>query len=404
MPTTSPVRVVAPALVLAAVLVLAFNLRLVTMVGPVLGDLQADLGMTDTVAGMLTALPGVCFALFGATAPALANRIGPHRTAAAGLVALLTGAALRTLMPGPWTFMAFTALALAGMALGNVVLPSLVKTHFPNRVSLVTAAYSFTLSIGVTVASMALVPLTLALGSWRHALLAAALSALLAAPLWVPLLKLDAGHHAATREPPLPMSTLARTRLGWLFAIFFGAQSAQAYSLFGWLPSIMHDAGLSVADAGFVLGLLTLVGIPLSFLLPAYTARNPRPRALLTTLGVSALAGYLGLLIAPAALPWLWAVLISIGTASFPVILAMFGLRSRTISGTVALSGFTQTIGYLIAIGGPFAMGAIHEATGSWQGPILLLIGLVVPLVGAGWLVCGSGFIEDELPVLTPAS
>ncbi|WP_157438976.1 MFS transporter [Aestuariimicrobium kwangyangense] len=402
-PTPSPVRArwVASAGMVVAIAVLAFNLRpLASAVGPVLPQLQADVHLTGATAGILTSLPTACFAVIGAVAPALARRFGVHRIIGVGLVAILVGSLARTRVSDPVSFLALSAVGLAGMALANVLAPSVVRRHFSRHVGLMTAVYSLTLSIGVAVSSAFTVPLSEALGGWRPAFLVWCVPVVVALVAWLPALPHDRDHaeQRANAGRGISLAAVARTRLGWLLGIFFGFQSAQAYSIFGWLPSIYIAAGLSQAGAGAMLGIATGLGIPLAFLWPAYMGRNPRPKGLLVLVVCSGAIGYLGLLFAPATLPWLWAALIALGTSSFPMILALFGMRARTAEGTAALSGFAQAVGYCIAILGPLSLGIVHDLTHGWFWPVALLGTLLLPMSVAGFLVVGSGDIEDELP------
>ena len=180
-------------------------------------------------------------------------------------------------------------------------------------------------------------------------------------------------------------------------AVFFGMQSLQAYAVFGWMAKLYRDAGFTATDAGLLLGLITGIGIPLSFAIPTLSTR---PRAQLPMLAVLTgcyLVGYLGLLFAPSEGAWLWALLVGVGTCTFPLILTLIGLRARTPAGTAALSGFTQSVGYLIGATGPFAIGLLHDLTDGWTVPLLVLIALLVPLVVAGVIACRSGPLEDQL-------
>ena len=179
---------------LVALLCLAFNLRPVAVsVGPVLTEITAELGLTGTTAGLLTSLPTLCFAAFGAAAPWVARKLGDHGTIAVALLALIAGQVLRLLADDAVGFLLASALALAGMAMANVLLPSLVRQHYPDRIGLVTALYSLTLTIGVTVASMATVPLAVALGGWRAGLGTIVIAAVVALLFWLPMLR---GGHA----------------------------------------------------------------------------------------------------------------------------------------------------------------------------------------------------------------
>jgi MFS transporter, CP family, cyanate transporter len=172
----------------------------------------------------------------------------------------------------------------------------------------------------------------------------------------------------------------------------------QAYSVFGWFSQIYRDAGFSASTAGLLLGLITAMSIPLSFWLPARAARMHNQSVLVTALILCYPVGYLGLVVAPVAGAWLWAVLVGIGASVFPVVLTLIGLRSRTSAGTAALSGFTQSVGYLIAALGPFGMGVLYELTGGWTVPLLALTLSCVPQLVAGLIAARPSFIEDQLP------
>ena len=253
------------------------------------------------------------------------------------------------------------------------------------------------MATGVAVASFASVPVAEASGQpegWRWGLGIWALTAVVAVPAWLLVAGRDRPDRSAdsTGDATITIRDVGRTRVGWILAVFFGLQALQAYAIFGWLPTIYIDAGFSPATAGAFLGIATSVGIPLAFILPAYAARHRRPIGMMVVIVLSCLTGYLGLLIAPATTPWLWAALLAVGTSAFPVILTLIGLRARTSAGTSALSGFSQSVGYVLAAPGPFLVGVIYEATGTWTVPLLFLSALTVPFLvsefsppGRGW-------------------
>jgi CP family cyanate transporter-like MFS transporter len=389
-------------LVVLGIVVLAFNLRPAAVsVGPVLPELRAALGMSPTVAGVLTTLPVLAFASFGAAAPALARRGGVHRVTLAALAAVVTGLGLRATVDSTWLFLALSLLGLAGMATANVLLPSLVKLHFPHRVGLLTSLYTTGLALGLTMASALTVPVSEQLGSWRWGLGVWALTALVAAVPWLGLLRHDRAPEEQSHT--VTLAQVARTRLGWTMAVLFGLQSLQAYSIFGWLPQVYRDAGFSASTAGLLLGVVTGMSIPLSFVLPSVAARMHHQGLLLVVLTACYPVGYLGLVLAPVAGAWAWAVLVGVGASVFPVVLTLIGLRSRTSGGTAALSGFTQSVGYLIAAAGPFGVGVLYDVTGSWTPPLLVLSVLAVPQIVLGVVASRPRFVEDELPPRVPA-
>ena len=386
-------------LVLVAIVLLAVNLRPVAVsIGPVLDEIRAGLGMSAVGAGMLTALPVLSFATVGAVAPLLARLVGMHKLTLLALVAVCGGVGVRAIVNGTAAFLSLSFLALAGMAVANVLMPSLVKLHFPERVGQLTAVYSTALALGLTSASVLTVPIAKH-GSgaidWRQGLFVWALVAAVAIVPWLGLLR----HDRAPEILPHPIRArdVARTRLGWVMAIFFGLQSLQAYSVFGWGAQIYRDAGFSAETAGLLLGVVTGVSIPLSYVIPLATAREGRQRGIVIALMACYPIAYLGLLVAPHAGAVIWAVVLGIGLTTFPFILTLIGLRARTSEGVAALSGWTQSVGYLIAAAGPFAVGALYDATNAWAVPITMLLLLSLAQFAVGIKAAHPTYLEDEL-------
>ncbi len=383
-------------LLVIGVVVLAFNLRPAAVsVGPVLDELTRGLGMSPTQAGLLTALPVLAFAVFGALAPRLARGIGVHRTSFAALVCVVAGLALRSATHSITAFLALSVVALAGMATANVLLPSLIKLHFPHRIGLMTSVYTTSLAIGLTMASSLTVPVSEAFGSWRWGLFIWAVAAALAALPWLGLLRHDQALGAQPRT--VRLGDVARTRLGWAMALCFGLQSLHAYAVFGWFAQLYRDAGFSGTTAGLLLGVITGITIPVSFAAPALAARLHNQSWLFLGLLSCYAVGYLGMILAPRAGAWLWAMLVGVGTGVFPVVLTLIGLRARTDGGTAALSGFTQSVGYLLSAIGPFGMGYLNERTGGWTVPLICLLVLLAPLTLAALYVSRPQHLEDSL-------
>jgi len=383
-------------LVVLGIVVLAFNLRPAAVsVGPVLGDITDGLGMSPAEAGILTSLPVLAFAVFGALAPRGARLVGLHRLTLLALLCVVGGLFGRGATSSVPLFLVLSLLALAGMATANVLLPSLVKLHFPDRIGLMTSVYSTALAIGLTSASVLTVPISEAQDGWRSGLTVWALTACIAVVPWLGLIAHDrrpedvAGH--------IGLMDVARTRLGWLMALFFGLQSLQAYAVFGWFAELYRDAGFSAYTAGLLLGVITGVSIPLSILIPWLVGRTHDQTLLMCVVMACYPIGYLGLVFAPRAGGLAWAILVGIGLCTFPLILTLIGLRARTPRGTAALSGFTQSTGYLIAAIGPFGIGLLHDQTGGWTVPLLVLLALCVPQLWVGLAVSRPAYIEDEL-------
>jgi CP family cyanate transporter-like MFS transporter len=394
---TVPRRRLQQVFIAVGLVALALNLRPAAVsVAPVLSDLEVSLDMGSTTAGLLTTLPVLCFAAFGLVAPWCARAIGVHKVMLVSLALTAVGLVGRTRVNSAGIFIAATVPVLAGVATANVLLPSLVKLHFPHRIGLLTAIYSTAMATGLSAASFLTVPLADVTGSWRGGLASWGVLAAVAVVPWLALVR-----HDVRPEGPstggIAFREVASSPLAWWLAFFFGLQSLQAYAVFGWLPEVYRGAGLSAQTAGLLLGLATAIGIPLALVLPGLAVRRPNQTPYVLALCACYLLGYIGLLAWPAGGAWVWAVLIGIGTGVFPLTLTLIGLRARTSDGTAALSGFAQSVGYLIGAVGPFMMGALFGATGSWTIPIWVLTVLVVPLAYAGVRASVPRFLEDQL-------
>ncbi|WP_113702983.1 MFS transporter [Nonomuraea lactucae] len=382
-------------LLVLGIVLAALNLRTaVTSVGPLLDELAGALGMTSVGTGVLTTLPVLAFATVGAVTPALSRKAGEHRLLLLALVALGAGLLVRSLAGSATVFLLSSALALSGGAVGNVLIPTLIKRHFPARTGVMTTVYTTALAAGTMLAAAATVPIERASGDWHVAIgVWAALAAVAALP-WLALLRSEPERDGDT--PRAGIRQLARSRLAWMVAVYFGTQSMIAYVMFGWLPMILTDAGYSIGQAGLILGVFTALSIPVSLLVPAITSRFRDQRPVVVGLIACYAAGFLGLWFAPASTAMVWIVLIGVGMGSFPLALMMLALRTRTAEATASLSAFGQSAGYLMAGAGPLTVGVLREMTGGWALPYLLLFAVLAAQLFTGLYAGRDRFIEDE--------
>ncbi|GIH90339.1 MFS transporter [Planobispora siamensis] len=382
-------------LLVLGIVLAALNLRTaVTSVGPVLDHISAGLGMSGAGVGLLTTLPVLIFATVGAVTPAMARKAGDHRLLLLALLALGAGLLIRAMVDSAEVFLFSSALALSGGAVGNVLIPTLIKRHFPGRAGTMTTVYTTALAVGTMLAAAATVPIERAAdGNWHVALgVWAALAAVAALP-WLVLLRAEP---ESTGARALGMRTLLRSRLAWAVAAYFGTQSMVAYIMFGFLPTILTDGGLTTGQAGLLLGVFTAISIPVSLIVPSVAEKFSDQRPVVAAFVVFYVTGFLGLWLAPAAWAWLFVVLVGIGMGSFPLALTMLALRTRTPEATAALSAFGQSAGYLIAGAGPLVVGVMHEATGGWTAPFALLFAVVAVQLAVGWYAGRSRYLEDE--------
>ncbi|MGC9497892.1 CynX/NimT family MFS transporter [Streptomyces sp. WG7] len=415
-------------LLLLGIVLAALNLRpAITSLGALLEEVRDGLGMSGSVAGLLTSVPPLCFAVFGVTAPRLARRFGPGAVVCAGMVAITAGLLIRPYAGGTAGFLAATALALMGIAVSNVLMPVIVKRFFPDRVGSMTGLYSMALAFGTSIAAAATVPMTNALGGdWQPGLAVWAVVAAAAVLPWIPFVRerrapstltpapdpsdeaLEAdeatGKPATARpadrqakqpaeQPPL---RITRSRTAWALAVFFGLQATAAYITMGWMAQIFRDAGVSAGTAGLLLAVIMVMGVPLAFVIPRVATRLPHQGPIVLVLGVCGLAGYAGLYFAPAGGAWAWALLLGVSNCAFPLALTMVGMRARTGAGVAQLSAFAQSTGYLISIPGPLLVGVLYQHSGGWGLPIALMSALMVPQMVVGFLAGRDRTVEEE--------
>lgn len=387
-------------LLFLGLVLLAINLRPATVdVTPILSEASAALGLGVSGAGLLTSIPVVCFGVFAAIGPTLLARLGAHRTALLVAATATVGLAGRLWAEQAWSFLAWTVVVMAALGVGNVVLPALVKRDFGDSPGLATASYTTAIAVGITGGSMASAPLAAALG-WRAALIPALVVAGVAGLVWGAIVVRRASGGAARPgdEPAVGLRTVARTKIGWLLVALFTCQSGLAFSVFGWLPTLFRSAGLDPVTAGGLLGYVNLVGLGLAFPIPAYLSRHTRAAWPIPVIGVGGLLGLAGLIVAPVQAPWLWATLLAVGLAGFPVFLTLLSLRARTPGGTASLSAFAQAGGFLLAAPMPYLSALLHSMTGSWTAPVVVWMVLLAGMTVTGQVALKAGFVEDEPP------
>jgi MFS transporter, CP family, cyanate transporter len=379
---------------------LAANLRpALTGVAPLIGQIRADTGMSNGEAGLLTTLPLLAFGLLSPVAPRVARRFGMERVLLAGLLVLVAGILLRWAGAVAALFLGTVVLG-AAIAVANVLLPSLVKREFPEQAGLMTSVYSTSLGISAAFAAGVSVPLAQLAGiGWRGALAVWAIPALLAGVAWLPQLgRSDRPADPSPRGSP-GVRDLWRSPLAWQVTLFMGLQSLAYYVTLTWLPEILQAEGMGAARAGWMLGLSQAVAIVTMFLAPMIAGRRPSQRGVVVVAVGTSGVGALGLLVAGSTASTLWVVLLGLGQgASFSLALTFFALRSPDPGHAAALSGMAQSVGYLLAAGGPFLFGVLRDVTGAWKVPLALLLTITICLLIAGIGAARDAHVGASVP------
>jgi CP family cyanate transporter-like MFS transporter len=391
------------ALALVGILLVGLNLRTaVAALSPIFAEISVDVPLGSLSIGLLGMLPPVCFTLFGIAAPMLHRRFGLERVLVAALVAMLVGHLVRSQAENFTVLAGASALTFAGMGVANVLLPPLVKKYFPDRIGLLTSLYATSMAIGATLPPLLAVPLAMATG-WRLSVGLWGVFALLSILPWLSIIisrrsRLSGPADVAAEEAePEILGRVWRSRIAWSLMLVFAFTGLNAYSMFAWLPAILAErTTTSAAEAGAMLALYAGMGLPASLLIPLL-AGHLRSVGLVIYAGVLFyVLGYLGLLVAPNTLTWLWVALAGLGPMLFPLSLVLINMRTRTHEGSVALSGFVQGVGYGIAALGPVVLGVLHQVSDGWTLPLAFLLLTALMIVVAGLVVSRPRMLEDD--------
>lgn len=387
------------ALALVGIVLFAFSLRMaVASLSPVLDHITKDFPVPPTVIGLIGTAPPVCYAVFGILTPRLERLLGLERLTLVAIACVTIGLVWRAFATDALTLLLSTAVIFAGVGVGNVLLPPLVKSYFSDRVGLMTTAYSTAMAIATFLPPLVAVPVTDAAG-WHVSLGLWTVFSLAAAIPWLALLRHTERPAAADVESASPrvFGRLWRLPMTWAITIAFAVSSTIAYTTFGWLPVILLDvAHVTPAAAGSLLSLYALIGMPCSLVVPLLVVRFHVVRPVFWVAIVVGIVGLGGLLLWPTTVTWLWVILYGLTGALFPLALVLLGLRARTHEGSVALSGFVQSIGYAIAAVFPFAVGVIHDLTDGWTVSLCLLVVVLLIAIPAALVASRPRTVEDE--------
>lgn len=405
---------------LVGVILVSLNLRTaVTSLSPLLGVIDADIGLGTVGMGLLGMVPTAMFALWGVLTPIVLRRMGLEVLTVLAMAAAALGQVLRALAHDPWVMGSGSLLALAGMGIGNVVAPPLVKKYFPRHVAAVSMAYITGLQLGTVVPALVAVPVEEAAG-WRVSIgWWAALAVVAAIPWVIEILRPGAPADAAGTGPgelagaeagavPGEMTGAEagavpgrrirpwRSPVGVALALFFGTNSLCTYAFFTWMPAVAESVGMSRAEGGLALAVYSAIGLIAALVVPWVAGRFDDPYAVVVVSIVCYLAGFAGLLWAPGVATWLWICLLGVGPSTFPLCLTLINLRTRTQAGSAALSGFSQGVGYTAACLGPIVFGILLDGPGLAAGLGFLTVVLAAMAV-VSRTACRPVMLEDTL-------
>lgn len=366
-----------------------------TSVGPLLSMIRDDLGLSNTLAGAITTLPLLAFALLSPFAPQLARRFGTANVLMLAMLGLAMGILIRS---GSGTAMLFAGTAMIGLSIAvcNVLLPGLIKGSFPERIGLMTGVYTLSMNICAAAASGISVPLAQHAGfGWRGTLAMWFIVAALATLFWIPQMRNMAG--GTTVRQRQSSIKIWRSPLAWQITLFMGLQSLLYYVLIAWFSVILSERGMSSSHAGWILSLMQLAQLPFTFFVPLWAGRMKNQRSLVRITSILFIIGILGIWLGSSSWMAVWAICIGIaGGFAFGLVMMFFSLRTRSAQEASELSGMAQSVGYLLAAMGPALFGLLHDTTDSWNVPLALLAVASILLYVVGLGAGSNRFVGDR--------
>lgn len=384
---------------LIAIFFIAIVLRPpVASIGPLLEEIQRSLNLSPTLVGFLAAAPVLCFGVGAFASPWLVSRVGLNRGMLVVLLLLAVSSTVRIFF-GYSGLLIGTIGAGLSIAVANVLLPTAVRLSFPNRVALITGAYTTVLAVSASFAATIAVPSSNLLGGWNPALAVWVLPTLLAVLLWLPQTRGQELHVAQpSKVAAEEKRAVFRSPISWAIVGFFGIQSLGFYSLLGWLPSSLISIGILPIDAGSYLGLASGIGIPAGLIVSSVLGRFKS--LAWWSAGMSSLTLCGNILLSHVLISkdtgWLAVACVLIGfgmSATFPICLSLISTRASTSAQTTQLSAMAQGWGYLLAAAGTFLVGYLANILGGWGWSFVLLSCLTLIQIGIGFYAGKPGVI-----------
>ena len=392
--TTVPARVAtAPALLVAAIVLLALNMRgPIVAVAPVAQMIRADLGVDGGSVGLLTSLPVLCFGLATPPASALLARLGLGRGVLVALAVLLVGIVVRSL-GGLTAALAGTVLIGAAITVANVAVPVVIGRELAERTGAVLGAYTAALNVGSMLTLSLTVPIADASG-WQVALAVWGVLVVVAAGIWWWATRPLAEGPAAVAPPEdaaAAGSRWWRRPAVWGLTVAFSGQAFAYYGMTAWLPVLLTERlGMTASQAGVSASIFQIAAIAGAVGVPVLLRWFSGPRTAVAAVCAAWLVLPLGLLFAPAG----WALWCAFGGAAqgggITVIFALIVRKARDAAENRRISALVQGGGYTVAATGPFVVGAMHEASGEWTAPLAVVVAAILVLTVAGLLSSGT--------------
>ncbi|MBN3868467.1 MFS transporter [Gluconobacter kondonii] len=379
---------------IAGVVIVAFNLRAaVAALSPIYSFINHSFPVTARAQGTIGMLPTLSFAACGLVTPKISQRIGLVTTIILGMTMIIAGSLGRAyLSHSSYGLGLFSIITFCGMGIGNVLIPPCIKHYFPNSIGKMTALYNVLAAIGAALPSFCAVIVAEHFG-WRFSVGLWGMLAIFSIVPWFALLQSE--HHQGVSVPHQHNYQPWKWLPAWGTMGVFAGGAAAMYAFIAWLPTILiNTAGVSAEAAGVMLAVYSLVGLVHNAIVPNLIVKMKNNVVVILFAAACIIVGSLGLAYYPK-LSWIWIIPAGLGAMNITIGLTLINIRSNTEEGTVALSGFMQSLGYLIGSVGPWLVGELYNLNKDWIFPLwfIAFIGIIIAI--CGFFATKGGVIED---------
>lgn len=363
-----------------------------TVVGPIISFIQADLHISYVLAGFLTTIPLLAFAVVSPFTPKVARRIGMEKTLFFSVILLAAGVLLRS-FGNVSTLLIGTLLIGIAIAFGNVLIPGYFKMKYPLHIGLLMGIYTVSMNLSAGLGAGVSHGIASSAFGWQGALGFSIVLALLTLLVWIPIMR-DTKIEMAAPANLAPTKSLWKIPLAWAVAFTMGLQSFIFYCSSAWIPEIFIAQGMNDSLAGWMMSLNQMAQIPMTFFIPIIASKLRSQRPIVVFFAICYVTSFIGIYFQWTSLAALWMILLGFaGGASFGLCMMLFTLRTHTAHEAANLSGFAQSVGYLLAASGPVLFGSLHELFGNWDIPILAFLAVSIFLTIAAWISAQQRFI-----------
>lgn len=382
---------------IVGIVFIALNLRpAISGIGPLAERMTAD-GLSRVSVGMLTTVPLILFGIVSIWAGWIGTKVGFARALGLGLALIGIGCLVRSFTWTPEVSWRLTGTVLigCGIALGNVLLPGLVKSRYPQHIGVMTSIYATGMNLGAASGVALAVPMANAMASdWRGSLSAWGIFALAALVFWSP--QLMAKPNTRTTGHPLKgVQSMMRKRRAWQIMIFMGLQSTIFYSAVAWLPTVLQDRGMTEIQAAGWASAMQLIGCAVSLFVPTLAGKSASQSRWVLGCSLLSAVGITGILVLPLSCVGISTLLLGLGlNAGFGLVLLILALRSKNPETAAGLSSFAQAGGYLLSAPGPWLLGLLSTTAGGWPLAYGLLIVVCLLAARMGYLAGKTGELD----------